>query len=162
MSHRSGSNINSPLFMMDPVPIRNNKNQNLFSNNNRSFIVKGEDDATTYEYKGGENDMFIIDKKEKGSYQFHRNALKESLLELKTQANCYVANLSNDHRETFNNTVEAIRLIYESPTLYSLILEDINGIFSDVTKVIPGTIAAYFIGCSSNDKFTGPLGCSPK
>ena len=58
--------------------------------------------------------------------------------------------------------MNAIGILYKIGKLYELVHNDIQGIFDDVKIVIPGTVAAYFIGCSSNDNFNGPMGCNPK
>jgi|SRR5436853_1198469 len=160
MSLRQGSNINSPLFMMDPVPVRNSTIRNNISNNEQSFFVKGGD-GPTYEHIGGKDDIFII-KNQDGSFQLHRTTLKETLRELKTQSHVSIRQLNPEHTESFKSIVEALRLLYGSQSLYELILTDIHGIFDDVKDVRPGTIAAFFIGCSTNDKFPGPMGCNPK
>lgn len=165
MSQRLGSNINSPLFMADPVPVRRNGNQNISSNNDQSFLVKGDEpkDNThdAYEHVGGEEDVFIINS-QGGSFQLHRKTLKDTLADLKSQASVSVRQLSPEHTESFKSIVEALRLLYGSQALYDLVLNDIRGVFNDVRDVKPGTVAAFFIGCFNDDKFPGPMGCSPK
>lgn len=160
MSNRLGSNINSPLFMIDPVPVRNDKVRSDINSRKQSFFVKGED-TTSYEHVGGQDDVFIITSPD-GSFQLHRTTLKETLVELKTQSHVSIRQLSPEHTESFKSIVEALRLLYGSQALYELILTDIHAVFDDVKDIIPGTIAAFFIGCSTNDKFPGPMGCSPK
>lgn len=165
MSQRFGSTINSPLFMADPVPVRRTTQTNTTSNSEQSFFVKGDDttssNSDTYEHIGGDEDIFIINK-ENGSFQLHRKALKESLLELKSQAHTPIRHLNPEYTESFRSIVEAIKLLYGSQALYDLVLSDIRSIFSDVTNVKPGTVAAFFTGCFNDDKFPGPMGCSPK
>lgn len=163
MSQRLGSNINSPLFMADPVPVRGGQQTNTTSNPDQSFFVKGEDGKNkgSYEHVGGDDDVFIING-QGGSFQLHRNTLKETLEDLKTQAHVSVRHLSPNHTESFRSIVEALRLLYGSQALYDLVLADIRGVFNDVRDVKPGTVAAFFVGCFSDDKFPGPMGCSPK
>lgn len=165
MSQRLGSNINSPLFMADPVPVRRNGNQNASYNTDQSFFVKGEEiqngHTGSYEHVGGEEDIFIING-QGGSFQLHRKTLKDTLSDLKTQANVSVRQLSPEHTESFRSIVEALRLLYGSQALYDLVLTDIRAVFSDIKDVKPGTVAAFFIGCFNDDKFPGPMGCSPK
>lgn len=165
MSQRLGSNINSPLFMADPVPVRRNGNQNVPQNTDQSFFTKGDETQNeqnnTYEHIGGEEDVFIINS-QGGSFQLHRKTLKDTLAELKTQANISVRQLSPEQTESFRSIVEALRLLYGSQALYDLVLTDIRAVFSDVKDVKPGTVAAFFIGCFNDDKFPGPMGCSPK
>lgn len=159
MSQRLGSNINSPLFMSDPVPVRRGNQTNSALNMDQSFFTKGDDNS--YEHIGGEDDVFIING-QGGSFQLHRKTLKETLHELKTQAHVSVRHLSSEHTESFRSIVEALRLLYGSQALYDLVLTDIRAVFSDVNDVKPGTVSAFFIGCFSDDKFPGPMGCNPK
>lgn len=165
MSQRLGSNINSPLFMADPVPVRRGAQTNATSSPDQSFFIKGDDGKTsntgTYEHVGGDEDVFIING-QGGSFQLHRNTLKETLNDLKTQAHVSVRHLSPNHTEAFRSIVEALRLLYGSQALYDLVLTDIRAVFADVKDIKPGTVAAFFIGCFSDDKFPGPMGCSPK
>jgi len=165
MSQRLGSNINSPLFMNDPVPVRYNGNQNNSNNVDQSFFIKGDgpkiDPPGTFEHIGGDEDLFIVNTKS-GSFQLHRKTLKETLADLKTQANVSVRQLTPTHTESFRSIVEALRLLYGSQALYDLVLNDIRSVFSDVKDIKPGTVAAFFVGCFNDDKFPGPMGCSPK
>ena len=165
MSQRLGSNINSPLFMADPVPAQRGGNQNTINNGERSFFVKGDEPkngaADTYEHVGGEEDVFLING-QGGSFQLHRKTLKDTLADLKTQAHVSVRQLNPEHTESFRSIVEALRLLYGSQALYDLVLTDIRAVFADVKDVKPGTVAAFFIGCFNDDKFPGPMGCSPK
>ena len=163
MSQRLGSNINSPLFMTDPVPVRRNGVQYNSSSNDQSFFVKGDElkEQNKYEHIGGDEDIFIING-DNGSYQLHRKTLKDTLKELKTHANVSVRQLSPEHTESFRSIVEALRILYGSQALYDLVLSDIRTEFADVKDFRPGTVAAFFIGCFTDDKFSGPIGCSPK
>ena len=165
MSHRLGSSINSPLFMVDPVPVRNDGTNNVSHNNSHSFFIKGDEQQNnitdSYQHVGGEEDIFIINGPSE-SFQLHRKTLKEALEELKTQADTPLRQLNPQHTESFRSIVEALRLLYGSQALYDLILTDIRAVFNDVKDVRPGTVAAFFIGCFNDDKFPGPMGCSPK
>lgn len=162
MSHRLGSNINSPFFMNDPVPVNNTGNRSNFHNNDQSYLIKGEtSNNNSYEHVGGDDDIFIIND-QNGSFQLHRKTLKDVLSELKTHAHTPVRQLTPEISESFKSIVEALRLLYGSQALYDLILADIRSEFFDVNDVKPGTVSAFFIGCFSDDKFPGPMGCSPK
>jgi len=168
MSHMLGSStINSPLFMSDPVPVRRSGNMNSVQETNQAFLVKG-DDATdssvgTYTHVGGDEDVFIVNGETPGSsYKLHRQSLKDTLAELKPHANVSVRHLSNELTESFRSVVDALRVLHGSSALYDIVLNDIKTIFSDVKDVKPGTVSAFFIGCFNDDKFPGPMGCSPK
>ncbi len=162
MSHRLGSNINSPFFMNDPVPVNNTSNRFNSNNNEQSYLIKGEtSNVGTYEHLGGDDDIFIIND-QNGTFQLHRKTLKNVLAELKPHAHTPVKQLTPPTSESFKSIVEALRLLYGSQAMYDLILSDIRTEFSDIKDVRPGTVAAFFIGCFSDDKFPGPMGCSPK
>ena len=165
MPQRFGSNINSPLFMTDPVPVRHTSQTNAVSNSEQSFFVKGDETRSVnngaYEHVGGEEDIFLING-QNGSFQLHRKTLKDTLSELKTHAHISVRHLSPENTESFRSVVEALRLLYGSQALYDLVLTDIRDVFAVVKDVKPGTVAAFFIGCFNDDKFPGPMGCSPK
>jgi len=145
--------------MIKPIPNNNLENSVSNNNNDLSFFIKGDDD--TFSKTNSQQDVFIINN-ESGSFQLHRQTLRETLLELKTYSYTSIRELSPIHTESFKSIVEALRLLYGSQALYDLILGDIKEIFADVKDVRPGTVAAFFIGCSSDDKFPGPMGCSPK
>lgn len=147
MSKKQGSYINSPLFMEDPIPSRNvEKNKK----SEEKFYLKGNDDDD------------ILVKSQGGSFQLLRNNFRETLKDLKTYHDKPVKDLDSSHTESFRNVVEAMRLLYGSQAIYDLVLKDIHSVFSDIKSVVPGTVAAFFIGCFSDDQFPGPIGCSPK
>lgn len=165
MTQRFGSNIKSALFMETPVQVRRDDKHHSYKLNQESFILKGHDTnqikPNTYEPVAGEDDVFIIENGD-DSFTLHRKPLKDTLLQLKSQSNVPVRNLAPEYSESFKSVVEALRLLYGSQALYDIVLTDIRDIFNDVKDVRPGTVAAYFIGCFNDDKFPGPLGCSPK
>lgn len=165
MAHRLGSNINSPLFMSDPVPIRNSKNSTIDKVTDDSYLLKGDNKKdnhkSSYEYLGGEEEIFII-RYPGGAYQLHRKNLRDTLKELKPQSNVQVRQLSEEQTESFRSIIEALNLLHGSKELYNIMLEDVKNVFSDVNNVKPGTVAAFFIGCSDNTNFDGAIGCNPK
>lgn len=151
--------------MSDPVPVRRNGGSNPSYDVTQSFFVKGDDSTNSssdaYKHVSSDDDSFIING-QGGSYKLHRNTLKETLAELKPHAHVSVRHLSTEHTEAFRSIVEALRLLHGSQALYDLVLNDIRAVFADVKEVKPGTVAAFFIGCFNDDKFPGPMGCSPK
>jgi len=150
MSQRPKSTISSPLFMEDPVPVRN---ANLSTDNTEeTYYVKGDDN---------DKDVVIVNN-QGGLFQLNRNTLRETLNDLKSQHNVSIKQLDTDHTEAFRNVVEALKLLYGSQAIYDLVLSDIRSIFSNTNDIKPGTVAAFFVGCFSDDNFTGPSGCNPK
>ena len=167
MSHRLGSSISSPLFLVDPVSTHNNVSHNNSYINDHSFLVKGEESPTTVNVtpespnNNDETDVLIISGKGE-SFKLNRNTLREALQELKSQAHVSLRQLNPEQTELFRSIVEALRLLYGSQGLYDIIITDIRNVFNDVKDIKPGTVAAFFIGCFNDDKFPGPMGCSPK
>jgi hypothetical protein len=159
MSHRLGSFINSDFFVIDKNDNNTGSKNVVKTNNDMSFYVKGDDNSDSS--NDSQQDVFIING-DNGSFQLSRKTLRETLLELKPYSNVSVRDLPAAQTESFKSIVEALRLLYGSQALYDLVLGDIRDIFSDVGEVKPGTVSAFFIGCFNDDKFPGPMGCSPK
>ena len=155
----SSSNINSAIFMEDPVPIKGSDKKQDYTNDDGEFVTKGHKD--TYRHVGGKGDVYLI-KGEGGSFQLHRQNLIDTLKELRNYADIPVRNLSSETNELFKAIVEALRLLYGSQALYDIVLKDVRDVFNGVTNIKPGTVSAFFIGCFNEDSFPGPLGCSPK
>lgn len=142
--------------MSDPVAGVNGKNATK-KNTDQTFLLKGHDSDSSVS-----SDDIVVVNNEGGSFQLHRRTLRETLEELKKYSGSYIKNLAHDQTESFKSVVEALRLLHGSQALYDIVLTDIRSVFGDVKTIIPGTVAAFFIGCFNDDKFNGPLGCSPK
>jgi len=149
------NSLNSEFFMNDPVEIKSNEFKN------KGFVSKGDTKENSYEHKGGDGDIFII-KSNNESFELSRNTLKEALIQLKEESNKEIQNLNGNNTESFRSIVETLHILYDIPELYNIIIKDIRNIFEDIKVIKPGTVSAFFLGCSSNDNFTGPLGCNPK
>lgn len=158
MSLRSSS-INSSLFMSDPVPIKDQ---------NAKYLIKGDEvemtdnSGTKEENNSANQEDFIVVTSEGGSFQLHRKTLREMLLELKKDSHVSIKQLNPGKTQSFTSIVETLRLLYNSNDLYDLVLKDVHEIFSNVSNIKPGTVAAFFLGCSNDNKFDGPMGCDPK
>lgn len=162
MSHLSESFITSPFFLAEPISVHHNPHSNTSYNNQQSFLIKGEETPITYNGNNNYNEDILVVNSQGGSFQLNRKTLKESLQELKTQSHVSLRELSTEYTESFRSIVEALRLLHGSQGLYDIILNDIRNVFNDIKDVKPGTVAAFFIGCFNDDKFPGPMGCSPK
>lgn len=153
MSQRSGSSINSQLFMSDPVPIRNTSNNKKYYDDNK-FLVKGKSDS---------EDVLIINDQssDNSSFQINRDNLKEILTGLKSKAHINVKQLNNADAGSFKSVIDAMRASHGSPS-YNVLVDDVKSVFSDIDNVKPETVAAFFVGCYKDNEFSGPIGCSPK
>jgi hypothetical protein len=70
--------------------------------------------------------------------------------------------LTPSYNDLFSGVVQALQMLYGSKKLYNMAINDIHEIFSDIKSVIPGTIGAYFIGCTVPSNFNGPSVCDPR
>lgn len=163
ISRRFISTINDPSFLNDPVPIRTFGNS--FHQIDNIYIDKGDVPITTahsdFEYKGGPDDIFDI-KRDSNTFQLSRTVLKSSLESLKTKSSVFIRDLDPYHTELFKSIIEAMKFLQTTQPVYEIVVADIRSVFSDVPHIKPGTVGAAFIGCFNDDKFPGPLGCSPK
>lgn len=131
---------------------------------NKSLVFGSKPSSTKTQPKfitKGNDDIIVIEKHD-GNYELNRVALRETLRDLKTSANLSIKQLSPTQSASFNSVVESLRVLYSSPAHYELILTDIRQVFGDIPEMKPGTVASFFLGCFNDDKFSGPLGCSPK
>lgn len=84
---------------------------------------------------------------------------KQTLIQLKNKRDLYIAKLDPATKEMFNNVVSTIQLLYDSGA-FPMVFNIIREVFSDVTKVTPGTIGSYFSGCLVSNNFMGNPSCS--
>jgi len=154
---KNRTNTKYSLFMSDPVPIKNNKASD--HNKINDLFIKGKND--TFELKKGHSNVYII-KTDNRQLEFDRNSFLTTLNDLKKYSHTPIKTLEAEQKVQFSKVMNAIEMLYKINKLYELVHNDIQSIFDDVKIVVPGTVAAYFIGCSSNDNFSGPMGCNPK
>lgn len=157
---KNRNNVKYSLFMSDPIPPKNTK-VSSHNNKNTNLFIKGKNDDT-FELKKGHDNIYIVKTSDNKRIEFDRNGFYGMIKELKKYSHTPITILENSQKEDFSKVMSAIGMLYKTGKLYELIHNDIESVFDDVKKVIPGTIAAYFIGCSSNDNFAGPMGCNPK
>ena len=157
---KNKTNIEYSLFMSDPVPIKNNKTSS-HNNKNTDLFIKGNSNAT-FELKKGYNNIYIITTSDNRKLEFDRSSLLDTLKDLKKYSNTPIKLLEDDQKASFASVMSAIGMLYKVGKMYEIVHNDIQSVFDDIKVVIPGTVAAYFIGCSSNDNFFGPMGCNPK
>lgn len=153
---KNRTNINYSLFTSNPVPIKNTK-----ALDHKNLFIKGNKDVT-FELKKGHDNIYIIKTSDNRKLEFDRNSFLDTLKDLKKYSHNPIKILEGDQKEQFTKIMNAVEMLYKTGKLYDLIHTDIQSIYDDVKIVVPGTIAAYFIGCSSNDNFPGPMGCNPK
>lgn len=84
---------------------------------------------------------------------------KQTLLQLKEKRDLYISKLDPATKEMFNNVVSTIQLLYDSGA-FPMVFNIVREVFSDVTKVTPGTIGSYFNGCLVSNNFMGNPSCA--
>lgn len=109
-----------------------------------------------------ERTQVTVDKnsKEHDKVSINKKQFKEWLQNLKTQSDVPTTKLSSEYEEEFKLVKEHLRVIYgtDAFTYYNEIIKET---FSNVNSV-PGTVAAFFAGCCTDENFTGPKMCAPK
>lgn len=152
-SHASGSSFAEPSSLSSFPPAPNSSSSNSHSTN--SSASDGSDSSSS------DPDVFTVQTTD-GPLQVDRGLLRETLARLKGDAQTFVNQLSAEKTQDFKSVLEALRALYNSPSAYEVMLNDIRHEFENISPIKPGTVAAFFVGCFTSDKFPGPLGCSPK
>lgn len=87
-------------------------------------------------------------------------SIKEVLRKLKPHQAVLIKNLSGQPLEDFNTIKNVVGLMFKSGA-EQMIHNPIVEVFGDVDKVIPGTVAAYMIGCRVRTDHKGNPACAP-
>lgn len=92
---------------------------------------------------------------------FNLSQFKEYIRNLRQNADLSVQHLSGKLKDQFNDVKNRILILYQT-NAYDQMQDLIDSVFGDLKSVIPGTVGAYFRGCSIHTSFsdTHP-GCSP-
>lgn len=71
--------------------------------------------------------------------------------------------LDSEHAALLKEVTKTMATVHGT-SLYPVIIEDIREIFSalDKERIVPLTVHAHFVGCTSEDNFPGQPGCNPK
>jgi len=154
---KNKNNNKFSLFKSDPISVKNNKSPT----NKNDIFIKGNKDVT-FELKKGHDNIYIIKTADNRRLEFNRNSFLDTLKDLKKYSHNPIKILNDEQKDSFNKIMNSIEGLQKTGKLYELIRNDINSIFDDVKIVIPGTVSAYFIGCSANGNFPGPMGCDPR
>lgn len=161
----SQSIINSSLFMINPLAEISSEDHDIYkykgSNPDNISNTPNNSKLPVYEKISDTEDIYLI-RTENGSFEYHRKNLIETLTELHNSAHVPVSQLNDSQTALLASTTEVTRILYNSNALKDLIMKDVQNIFSDIKNPIPGTVAAFFVGCFNDDKFTGPIGCNPR
>jgi hypothetical protein len=131
------------------------------STSSSNSVSAGSNSSSDDSSSNSESDVFTVQSAD-GPLQVDRGLLRETLIRLKGDAQTLVNQLSAEKTEDFKSVMEALRALYNSPSAHEVMLNDIRREFENISPIKPGTVAAFFVGCFTGDKFPGPIGCSPK
>lgn len=145
--------ISSEFFMSDPTISGQSERSVKDKPTKPAIFSKGVDDE--------EEPLYVHDTGH-NKYQIHRDVLKETLTNLKPHSHVFISDLPDTHKSSLDEVIKALKILYKSPAVYDLVLKDIRDIFADVQNPPPATVGSFFLGCTGEDNFPGPLGCSPK
>lgn len=93
---------------------------------------------------------------------FDRRLFRKTLVFLKPMLYTPNDKLTGDYRTAFVNIVRAVSGLKSNPSAMELINKDIKDTYGHTSKVIPGTLSAYFLGRKGAHGFSGPAECDPK
>lgn len=169
MNRRVGTNISAAFFTQKQEPKSTPNPPSVRASPSTPFLIKGDESETpavsTNQGDAGvsvTSDESITVTDSNTSYRFSRATLRENLLELKPFSDLPGTRLPPDKSETFKAILNAMRILYSTPAMYDMVLNDVRNIYSDISEIKPGTVGAFFTGCFQHDNFPGPQGCSPK
>jgi hypothetical protein len=138
----------------------------MFDTNSGKDIIKSpyfdKDPRERIFTKSGEESEELIVSNGEDYFKLNKSLMLEKIKSLKDFSNQKILDLPPEKKKVFEEVVSVLRILYNVPSIYEIVLREIKMIFQDDSEVQPGTLRAYFIGCFSKDNFNGPIGCNPK
>lgn len=125
-------------------------------------FIKGSDDSSSYSLKSEKDQTYVVTLSSGKKLELNRHNLREVLKDLHRQAHVSVKVLNEAHTASFRNLLEIFKKLHGTKALKEIVLEDVKQIYGDIKNPHPGTVGAYFIGCSCDKSFPGPNGCNPR
>lgn len=122
------------------------------------FQLKGGVDEYHYE----ESSKAILVSNEDSTLKLDEVILEKYLHELRKVVDVQLFRLDQSHANMVGAVIAAVGLVSRQDKLFEQIVHIIERVFKDVKTVKPGTVGAFFVGCSRNEIFSGPLGCDPR
>lgn len=102
--------------------------------------------------KGNENTNLV---------QISFSSIRESLREMAQKGHMVISNLDTETMKKYSSLVEIIDAAKQTNQAVT-VLKMINEAFASYTpeSIVPGSIAAHFVGCTTGDRFGGDPNCS--
>lgn len=88
-------------------------------------------------------------------------AFQAALDKLKDFSEVMVDNLPQNLRTQFGEVVQTLYQTKNKPDIYNALVARVSETFKGVSRITPGTVAAFFLGCNGGG-FNGPQGCDPR
>lgn len=109
----------------------------------------------------------IVDKPDKQSAErldIPRSSIRANLLALQPYSTLPHSEIPEAIVTMMAQMADIMNVLHAAPDIYNEVMKDIAHVFPQESKAEPGSMAAYFTGCSmtQGDNFPGPPGCNPK
>lgn len=88
-------------------------------------------------------------------------AFQAALDKLKDFSEVMVDNLPQNLRTQFGEVVQTLYQTKNKADIYNALVARVNETFKNVSRITPGTVASFFLGCNGGG-FNGPQGCDPR
>jgi len=121
-----------------------------------SVIKKGEKSVKTVNDKG--QSVLLVTGKG-GEISINLTEISKNLEVLKGKSSTFLKNLASEDRQIHDHIV-AVRNHLVGTGAISHLDDVIREVFKDVQVLMPGTVGAYYVGCSRDTNFSGTPGCA--
>lgn len=127
------------------------------SSTNNNLYEKGSYSSNTSESSN------IVTSQAGKKYTIDFSWIRVMLNSLAPHGNVQITELKGELRKNFDNILEISKKVHTT-AIYNKLFEQVKEVFYDeYPRPIPGTVAAFFIGCIVNTgDFKGPKGCDPR
>lgn len=128
------------------------------------FVTKGNDvtRAQLMAASSINGDQIIVNLGSDQVYTGSRANIRENMADLAKLASTPIHLLNDKSRGMMESVSSLLYSVRSLPVLYESLNADVQSIFGGVHPVFPGTVGAFFMGCQTEDNWTGTPGCNPK
>lgn len=109
----------------------------------------------------GTNDDDYLVSKGTNTIKISKSNLRRTLIELHPYSQVNIKDLPVDAKNKLNSIVNVYTVLYGTGAVYNTVIDDVVEIFNDVDVIIPGTLAAFLVGCHRETGHNWPQGCDP-
>ncbi len=94
-------------------------------------------------------------------FDIDRNKVTVTFKQLAQHGNTLIIDLPPRERQLFDEVRGMFNTLWSDPAAYGLFYKDARKEFNRFTTPLPGTVAAWFVGCSTNNGFGSDAQCNP-